>query len=476
MNLSLCEGVMPEDLKCADLYPSIKKHTLDPEVLKHFRPVSNLPYVSKLVEMTVDDQVTGHMDIHELHDVMQSAYKQFHSTETAMVKLTNDTLIALDQGKAMIIFCIDMSSAFDTVHHGSLLETLEQRIGLQGTCLKWFESYLSNRKQSVCISGVRSSPRDLKYGVPQGSVLGPKLYNIYTLPLGEIIKRHGVYRILYADDGNMYIAFMPNQVDSTRERIEYLSRDLKSFFVARNLLSNDDKLVAMVVNGTRRQPIIFPPLNIGEAEVPMSLAARILGFEVDNSLSMSNHIDNVTRSCFYQLHKIYKIRDCIDEDAAKSMVHSLVTSRLDYCNAVLYGLPDTLLNRLWCVQKSAARLITSTRKYDHITPVMIKLHWLPPRERIEFKILLLTYKALNGKAPVYISDMLQRRSDKGTRNDNKLLLVDPRMKRVTFGGRSFTKAAPVLWNNLPMYIKTSDDVSSFKDKVKTFLFRKAYNC
>ena len=158
------------------------------------------------------------------------------------------------------------------------------------------------------------------------------------------------------------------------------------------------------------------------------------------------------------------------------MVHSLVTSRLDYCNAVLYGLPDTLMDRLWCVQKSAARLITMSRKYDHITPIMINLHWLKPRERNHFKVLLLTYKALNGLAPVYISDLLQRRPERGTRSDNKLLLVNPRINRVTYGGHFFAKAAPELWNNLPYDIKSSTSVSSFKAKVKTYLFRSSYYC
>ena len=115
-------------------------------------------------------------------------------------------------------------------------------------------------------------------------------------------------------------------------------------------------------------------------------------------------------------------------------------------------------------------------EYDHITPIMIRLHWLPPWERNQFKILLLTYKAMNGKAPVYISDMLQRRPERGTRSDNKLLLVNPKINRVTFGGRSFTKAAPELWNPLPLDIKSSVSVSSFKSKIKTYLFRKAYNC
>ncbi len=151
---------------------------------------------------------------------------------------------------------------------------------------------------------------------------------------------------------------------------------------------------------------------------------------------------------------MYKIRECVTEVAAKTMVHALVTSKLDYCNSLLYGLPDILLNKLWIVQKSSARLITMSGKYQHISPTMKMVYWLPIRQRIEYKVLLLTYKALNNLAPVYLSNLLQCRVDWGSRRDNTLLLVDPKINRVTFGGRAFFKAAPVLWNSIPPSLRS----------------------
>ncbi len=145
---------------------------------------------------------------------------------------------------------------------------------------------------------------------------------------------------------------------------------------------------------------------------------------------------------------MYHIRECVTEVAAKTMVHALVTSKLNYCNSLLYGLPDILLNKVWNVQKSAARLITMSGNYQHITPTMKKLHWLPIQQHIEYKVLLLTYKALNNLAPVYLGNLLQCRVDWGSRRDNILLLVDPKINRMTSGGRAFFKATPVLWNNI----------------------------
>ncbi len=272
----------------------------------------------------------------------------------------------------------------------------------------------------------------------------------------------------------MYLAFRLKQTPETVSKLECLAYDLKCFFVSNNLLSNDDKLIAMIVNGSRRSPCVFPPLSIGNVQVPASLAAKILGFKFDSNMTMSDQISSVTSACFLQLYRMYKIRQCLDEEAARSMVHSLITSRLDYCNALYYGLPDVQLNRLWCVQKASARLISNTKKYDHITPIMKRLHWIKYHRRPEFKVLVITYKSLNNMAPSYLSDLLVSRDNKGTRRDNQNLLFEPRFKRITYGGRSFSRAAPRLWNNLPLSVRLSPSLDIFKRNLKTHIFSQCY--
>jgi len=476
INLSLSEGEFPANFKEAILTPLLKKIMLDPDILKHFRPVSNLQYVSKLVEKVVDIQTTMHMKDNNMDDVYQSSYKIYHSTETAMLRLHNDILWALDQNKAVLLICLDLSAAFDTVDHQILLNRLEKHVGITGKCLSWYHSYLTNRKQSVVIHGVSSTVRDLSCGVPQGSVVGPKLFNIYMLPAGDIAKKHGVDHLFYADDKNLWIAFRQKEVMITLLWMEALIVDLREWLGDNWLMCNNDKTGALVINGPRRQPIDFPPLSIGDAQVLTSFSQRVLGFEVDECMNMKKQVNAVTKSCFYELSKMYKVRKCVTEEAAKTMVHTLVTSRLDYCNALLFGLPDCLLNKLWCVQKSSARLITMTRKYDHISPVMEDLHWLPIWQRIDYKVLLLSFKSLNGLAPQYLSDLLQRRPDCGTRRDHTNLLVNPRVNRITFGGRAFKKAAPELWNAIPEALRLCTSVDQFKRQLKTRLCRLVYGC
>ena len=187
-------------------------------------------------------------------------------------------------------------------------------------------------------------------------------------------------------------------------------------------------------------------------------------------MTMQSQINSITKSGFYHLRNISRIRKCLSKEACITLVHAFVSSRLDYCNILLNGVPDCHIKKLQGLQNAAARLVTFTRKFDHITPILYELHWLPVEERIKFKILLLTYKALNGKAPRYISEMLSFKETRTTRYITSFPLFVPKVKCHTFGGRSFSFKAPTLWNKLPLSIRSAESVDSFKTKLKTHLF------
>ncbi len=159
---------------------------------------------------------------------------------------------------------------------------------------------------------------------------------------------------------------------------------------------------------------------------------------------------------------------------AEKLVHAFLTSRLDYCNALLGGCPASSINKLQVVQNAAARVLTRSRKYDHITPILQSLHWLPIKFCINYKILLLTYKALNGLAPAYLTSLLScYNPSRSLRSQNSGLLV-VHIAKSTKGGRAFSHLAPKLWNSLPDNIWGSDTLSLFKSRLKTHLFSQAF--
>ena len=178
---------------------------------------------------------------------------------------------------------------------------------------------------------------------------------------------------------------------------------------------------------------------------------------------MSDNISSICKSANFHLRNIGRIRKYISEDSCNILVHSVITSRLDYANATLYGLPAHQLNRLQRILKNAARLVTLCPSDSHMSTICSKLHWLPIKQRIDFKILLLTFKALNNSAPLYIKDLLKPYNPSRTlRSSGDVLLTVPKIIHRTTGDRSFSYSAPKLWNNLPVQIRRIKELSALR--------------
>ena len=194
---------------------------------------------------------------------------------------------------------------------------------------------------------------------------------------------------------------------------------------------------------------------------------------IDNNLTLQHHIKHICRSASYGIFKIGKIRKLLDRPTTAKLTHAFVSCHLDYCNAIFSNLPRTYLLPLQRVQNSAARLVSLCRKSEHITPIMRSLHWLPIHHRISFKVLLLTYKILNGQSPKYLTDLISLRSSTSSRplRSSSTMQLTPGPRTSTkYGDRAFSSIAPSLWNKLPSYIHSAKSVSQFKALLKTYLF------
>ena len=363
--------------------------------------------------------------------------------------------MAADTGSPSLLILLDLSAAFDTVDHNILLQRLHLHIiGLSDSALSWFQSYLSGRTEYVSLGGAKSKTQTVTCGVPQGSVLGPTLY---TLPLGRIINQHGISFHCYADDTQLYVKTGPSLSSSSSSTLSTCLEEIKAWMAKNFLQLNSSKTEAILV-GTQHQVRSSPITHItfSGQNIPLSSTVTNLGVKFDTHLTFDTHINQLCKTSFYHLRNIAKLRPTLGLSDAEKLVHAFISSRLDYCNALLIGTPSKSLQKLQHIQNSAARVLMRVRKYDHITPILHSLHWLPVSSRINYKIALLTHQCIHGTAPPYLKDLLTpQTSAHNLRSANTVTLQPPRTKLRTMGDRAFCSAAPQLWNSLPHHLRAS---------------------
>ena len=268
VNISLETGHFPSAWKEALVRPILET------VFKNYRPVSYLSFISKVTERAVFLQIDNHMKKHDLYPSLQSAYRKNHSTETALLKVTNDILMEMNSQHAVLLVLLDLNAAFDTVVDSVLLRRLQASFGISEVPLDWFKSYLSARTLRVSIPGALSGSLPLDWGVPQGSCLGPLLYIIYSSKLFNIIERHLPNSHCYADDSQIYLSFKPDDSSSQQDAITAMQNcidDNRSWMEHDKLLLNDEKTEFLVI-GTRQQLSI----TVGNSAIMKSSVLRTL--------------------------------------------------------------------------------------------------------------------------------------------------------------------------------------------------------
>ena len=318
--------------------------------------------------------------------------------------------MSIDNQKSVVLVLLDLSAAFDTVDHSLLFARLSTRFGICDQALDWFRSYLSDRTQYARIHDVSSDVHAVPYGVPQGFVLGPLLYSLYTSPLGDIARSHGLSYHFYADDTQLYLSFetsSPEDLSTCTSALEDCVKDIDLWMLNNKLKLNSGKTEIIVFSSSYRTRPALKNLVIASDTVDCSTTAKNIGVIFNNSLSMLPHVTAVCKSSFFHLRNSFKIRKFLSHDACKTLIHAFITARINCCNSLLYGQPKCILKRLQSVLNSAARLIHLTSRYEHVTPLLIQLHWPPIEQRITFKIAVITFKALHGAAPSYITDLIK---------------------------------------------------------------------
>ena len=473
-NLSILNGSFPNCFKCARVVPIHKSGSK--QMLNNYRPISILPALSKILERHVYKSFYDYLQTNKLLISSQSGFRQYHSCHTALLKLTDQLLHNIDLGLYNGLMFLDLCKAFDLVDHEILIRKLSI-YGVTGSSLEWFRSYLTDRSQFTSYLGEKSNTLPIVCGVPQGSILGPLLFLIFIndLPLCLDICNLD----MFADDQTLCVSGESiNEVEMT------IQNDVLpiSTWVSNNAMSiNTTKTKSMVVASN---PKInnFKDSNatlnvcINNCDISNVFSHNLLGMEIDSTLSWNNHVNNLCKKLSMRIGVLQKLRPLTPHSVLILVYNATFLSVFDYCCTVWGNTTKNNLQRIYKLQKRAARVILGVDLTVATRTLFSRLHWLPIDLRIDYFIAVMTFKILHGLAPDYLNQFryISDVSDVNTRGSSNRNLYAPNFKTAA-GQRSFIYRATTIWNDLPITIRNVETLPQFKSQLRNFLFDKFIN-
>ena len=478
INKSLESGVFPSSLKHATVTPLVKDRNGDLNEFKNYRPVSNTPFLAKIIEKCVLGQLLEHIRINGLHSKAQSGYKKHHSCETALMKIVNDTQLEIQQNNISVVLMLDQSAAFDTVDHQILLRKLSEKYFISDTALKLLSSFLLGRTFSVVVNGKESVKVPLEYGVPQGAILAPVLYLLYTSDLNDLVNSMGFEIHSFADDNNMYLGFKPlDGMSHAMERLETCVGRVKKYMIENYLQLNVQKTQILFCGSKSNLELYGTRLDefermLGE-NCKRSKFGKTLGIRIDECLKFDEAISDTCSGGYHRLNMLKNMRKVLNIDLKLTLVKCFILSRIDYCNILLNGVTKKQISRLQKLINASLRFVYSVRKSVSVTPYMKRAHILPVSYRIQYKSSLFVYKILHGFSPPYISELVRRKYPhrQGLRSSEDDTLVEPVAE-----GRTVAATMCRTWNQLPIAMRQIRTIETFKKSLKTHYFCIAFNC
>ena len=407
INQSLATGIFPDKFKIAKITPLIKKPNIFE--IDNFRPISLLSSISKVVEKCVFNQLYNYFESQKLFYGSQYGYRKKHSTELACLEVVDKVMHHLDRGETPICFFLDLSKAFDTLDHNILLKKL-QFYGIQGTCLEWFRSYLSNRTQFVEIDGIQSVSQTINTGVPQGSILGPLLFIIYMNDINTASNKFEA--ILYADDTSLSSTLKTFSNNTPEETSLTINRELNlihEWLSANKLSLNIKKTKYMVFRYPRKTNRLMPNLIIS---LNGHLLERVnnfdfLGLTIDETLSWKKHIEKIATKISKVIGILSRCKRYLHSSVMVKIYNSLILSRINY-GITCWGF-DT--KRIYKLQKKALRIICKTKYNAHSDPLFIKLKTLKVKDIFLIQCLKFFYLHEKKDLPAYFHHFISNRSD-----------------------------------------------------------------
>ena len=438
-------------------FPASWKHSMVIPIFKsgdssnpsNFRPISIIPAIAKLVERLVQRQLFYFLASCHLLSPSQHGFRTAHSTETALVAVSDRILAATDRGEISILCLIDLSKCFDTIDHSVLLE----KLGQHGICTSWFQAYLCGHTQSVSFldSANRrhtSRPLPCNMGVFQGSALGPLLFSIFANDLSLFAPEVDVYQ--YADDTQILVSGAKSDLQTVITRLEAGLTSLDQWFRANGLKVNASK-TQIIVFGSHQNIRRLPPVtvNFGGVSLVPCTEVKNLGVIFDRCLSWDSHVAQLTRRCFGTLTGLAHLRHHVPAHVVEMLVTALVLSQVRYCISVYGNGSGGNLNRIQKIINFAVRVVFGRSKYDHVSDLRQRLGWMSSDELVQYHTLRLLHKVLRDGEPECLANMYQTNRSRRERSTRQDLQLHVPASRTNAGKRCFYRRAPALYNSLP---------------------------
>lgn len=444
-NKTIESSVFPDKLKSAQVVPLHKKNST---LLKsNYRPVSILPIFSKIFERTIFNQLIEFFNQH--FDPYLSAFRPGYGCQSVLLRILEEWRKALDENFYVATVLMDLSKAFDCLPHDLLLLKL-QSYGLSKNALELLNSYLTNRKQCVKLGSLCSLYKPLVKGVPQGSILGPLLFNVFINDIFHFVSDSSLYN--YADDNTL--SYFSNNVDSLVDVLQRDSKSLIKWFHSNKMQANPEKFQAMAIGKkTMKQNISF---NFDDVVIKPENEIKLLGVDIDYLLNFNTHISNICRKASRQLNVLKRIGKHFCKLGKMTIYHSFIMSNLNYCPLAWHFCSEQNTKKLEKIQERALRFI-----YDDFTSNYSELltkSSLPTLKLRRMKSMALeTFKILNKESPLYLQDLIKTKSTFYSFRYKNTTVI-PQVRTTTYGLNSFRFSAAKLWNSLPEHFR---EISSF---------------
>ena len=461
LNVSIANGIYPDDLKKAKVTPIFKKG--EKQDINNYRPISVLPVITGIFERHISTCLVDFLDKHNLIYDNQSGFRRHHSCQTSLTRMVDNWFTAMNNNEIVGTVLLDLSKAFDLVNHQILKQKLSAYKFSQSS-LRWFNSYLSNRFQQVQISGKLSQSKEIKAGVPQGSVLGPLLFLLYINDLPLYIKH--CLLDLFADDGILHSSNVYLPTVTT-----FLIADLDNFSDwcdDNDMKKNTSKSKAMFLatKCTANKIMEEPPiLTIRGDQIQVSETEKLLGVHINNSLTWTCHIEATLKKCNSLLFLLNRIKQYLNVPTRKLFFNAYILPHLDYCCSIWGNANSELMNTVIKFQKRAARSILDKPIETPSIELFSELKWMMFPERVMYQKAILMYKIMHDLTPPYLANIFKLSKevhDRTLRSTSENLLYVPK-PNIELYRNSLAYSGSKIWNSIPDRLRNSTSLQQFRN-------------